>query len=66
MRLFASICLIAVSLTAPSALADAPAGAFALYRPYNVLLQKTCPTSASITSVPPTSTTGWGWIFPQS
>jgi hypothetical protein len=43
MRLFAILCLIAVSLTAPAALADTPAGANAIYRPYNVLLQKTCP-----------------------
>ena len=40
MRFLAGLCLI--TLVTP-ALAKPPAGAFAVYRPYNALLQRSCP-----------------------
>jgi hypothetical protein len=43
MRIVAALSLIACALAALPARAEPPAGAFAVYRPYNALLQKTCP-----------------------
>jgi len=43
MRICTGLCVILCVLVALPALAEPPAGAFTVYRPYNALLQQTCP-----------------------